>query len=436
MIIQLEYMKPYLDIEGMRRGFYTDKYFLNVQEILSTLTKEKNKDFTVGSIDSITSIGESIVEMQVFTRRPGRTIICGTNYALGCLKYCTGYWMDQDFIDTSGELEVWAVNEGDTTIFNGDPSQITPVLKIRGRYKDFAITETLILGYLSRASRIATNIYELLVAANGKPILFFPARYDLPEAQTVDGYAYKIAIDAYNRRHNKNVKPFISTDAQGRLISLKGGGTIPHAVIACFLGDTVATTLAFAHIIPSDVNRVALVDFDNDSVKTSKEVTREMFAQYLTHLKLGSKEARKFKLYGVRLDTSSALRDASVPDTGNPKVDNGVTPTLVRLVREGINSAWKEWGLPNDESLIAEHYCEDVKIIVSGGFNQNKIRWFEEEKVPVDVYAVGSAAFDNHGPTVTDFTADVVRVKVDGKWVNMAKVGRRPNENSDLTRIW
>jgi len=49
---------------------------------------------------------------------------------------------------------------------------------------------------------------------------------------------------------------------------------------------------------------------------------------------------------------------------------------------------------------------------------------------------VGSALFDNHGPTVTDFTADVVRVKVHGQWVDMAKVGRRPLDNPDMERVW
>ena len=57
-------------------------------------------------------------------------------------------------------------------------------------------------------------------------------------------------------------------------------------------------------------------------------------------------------------------------------------------------------------------------------------------KLPVDIYAVGSYLFNNNGTTVTDYTADVVRVKVHDKWVDMAKVGRAPCENPDLERVW
>jgi len=49
---------------------------------------------------------------------------------------------------------------------------------------------------------------------------------------------------------------------------------------------------------------------------------------------------------------------------------------------------------------------------------------------------VGSSLFDNHERTVTDFTADVVRVKVSGDWVDLAKVGRKAVDNPDLERVW
>ena len=64
------------------------------------------------------------------------------------------------------------------------------------------------------------------------------------------------------------------------------------------------------------------------------------------------------------------------------------------------------------------------------------MRKFEKLGVPVDIYAVGSALFDNHGPTVTDFTADVVRIKVHGEWIDLAKVGRKSIENLELERVW
>jgi nicotinate phosphoribosyltransferase len=60
----------------------------------------------------------------------------------------------------------------------------------------------------------------------------------------------------------------------------------------------------------------------------------------------------------------------------------------------------------------------------------------EKRGVPVVIYAVGSYLFNNNGTTVTDFTADVVRVKVHGEWVDMAKVGRRPLDNPNLEKVW
>ena len=147
-------------------------------------------------------------------------------------------------------------------------------------------------------------------------------------------------------------------------------------------------------------------------------------------------EAAKYVLYGVRLDTSGSVRDVSVEPLGDPALDLGVNPRLVFNVRQGLDAAWESWDLPAAWKDAAREYCRNVKIVVSGGFNPEKIRRFEKLGVPVDIYAVGSSLFNNNGATVTDFTADVVRVKVHGEWIDMAKVGRKPLENPDLERVW
>ena len=108
----------------------------------------------------------------------------------------------------------------------------------------------------------------------------------------------------------------------------------------------------------------------------------------------------------------------------------------VFLLRQALDNAAENWDLPAAWRERARQFCRAVKIVVSGGFTPEKIDRFERLKVPVDIYAVGSALFDNHGPTVTDFTADVVRGKIDGEWVNMAKVGRTALDNPDLERVW
>jgi nicotinate phosphoribosyltransferase len=78
-----------------------------------------------------------------------------------------------------------------------------------------------------------------------------------------------------------------------------------------------------------------------------------------------------------------------------------------------------------------------VRIVVTGGFSAAKIRQFEELGVPVDIYGVGSSLFSNSDEegTNNDFTADVVRAKVHGEWRDLAKIGRRPCDNTDLVRI-
>ena len=432
-----------LDIERMRKGWYSDKYFENINRMLTVLAAESYTyrggypNLPEGISPTDIAVGDIEVEMQWSTRRVGQTVIVGVDKALAMLKHCTGYFEGERFVDTSDRLEVWAVHDGCVVESDGNPLYIQPILKVRGRYRDFALLETPTLGIFTRSSRVATNVYETLVAARGKPVLFFPARFDLHEAQAADGYAYSIAVQRFNQDHFQDIGPFISTDAQGDWWGGAGGGTIAHAAIASFLGDTAEAMMAFARVLPVNVPRIALVDFNNDSVRDSLRTLDAMFTEYRKLMDAGQKEeAEKYKLYGVRLDTSGSLRDVSVPPLGEPSLDLGVTPRLVFNVRQALDSAWERWSLPKSWQEAAKEYCRKVKIVVSGGFQPEKIRKFEKLGVPVDIYAVGSYLFNNNGATVTDFTADVVRVKLRGEWVDMAKVGRRPRENPNLERVW
>ena len=83
--------------------------------------------------------------------------------------------------------------------------RVAPVMNVRGRYRDFAILETPTLGALTRGSRVATNVYEVLKAARGKHVLFFPARFDAHEVQAADGYAYQIAVQLFNQNYGKSL---------------------------------------------------------------------------------------------------------------------------------------------------------------------------------------------------------------------------------------
>ncbi len=187
----------------------------------------------------------------------------------------------------------------------------------------------------------------------------------------------------------------VSTDAQASWWGSEGIGTVPHALIAAYDGDTVLASRKFAEQSDPSIRLITLVDFDNDCVGTSLAVARE----------LGD------RLYGVRLDTSETLVDKSViPQMGTFK-PTGVNPQLVRNVRRALDAGG----------------YRQVKIVVSGGFTVEKIRDFEEHDIPVDAYGVGSSLFQGR----FDFTADVVMLE--GK--PCAKVGRAYRPNPRLERV-
>lgn len=418
-----------LDLDGIRRGVYADRYFENVRLLLTQLA---NQGYTYQSH----AIGDIEVEAQWFVRRQPSTLIGGVDAVLEIFRHCAGYIDNNgDFINKRDALEIEAVHDGVFAPYSGDPRQVAPIVRVRGAYRYFGLLETVTLGMLSRISRIATNTYDLLKASNGKPVLFFPARYDLYQTQAADGYGYHLGVQRYNTDYRTNIRSFISTDEQGAWWGGKGGGTVPHALIACFLGNTVESMLQFAANLPTSTPRIALVDFDNDVIGTSLAVAKAMFNAYLPLKQNDDASADRYKLNGVRLDTASSLRDRSIEPLGDPNLDMGVNPRLVWQLRQALDNAWRSWGVPDEWQAEAKGYCQQIQIVATGGFSTEKIALFEKLGVPVDVYGVGSSFLLNDSAHNTDFTTDIVRIKRDGEWVNMAKVGRQPNDNPDLMFI-
>jgi nicotinate phosphoribosyltransferase len=318
-----------LPVDKIRAGYYSDAYFNFARESLLADGRHPR------------------ALMQVFQKN--HAILGGMDEAIAILKLCSHDW---------GALEARA-------LFDGDP--IEPwetVLTIEGDYTLFAHLETVYLGVLARRTLVSTNVRRVVEAGAPKPFLFFPARHDHWLVQTGDGYAAHVA-GAIG----------VSTDAQSSWWGGRGIGTVPHALIASYGGDTVAAAKHFADWTPGEMNVVVLVDFENDSVRTSLEVARA----------LGP------KLWGVRLDTSELLVDRSLWDEMGVFDPGGVNERLVRKVRS---------------SLDAEGF-EAVRIVVSGGFTVDKIRAFERAGVPADVYGVGSSLLRGSN----DFTADIVRVE-------------------------
>ncbi len=336
-----------LPVQRMRSGYYSDAYFVYTKQLLEAEGHHPH------------------VLMQVFQKR--ESVLGGIDEAIAVLKLCSGHVEGEEWISGWDQLAVRALREGD---------RIAPretVLTIEGDYSLFAHLETVYLGVLARRSLVMRNVAEVVEAARGKSILYFPARHDHWLVQTGDGWSAHVA-GAIG----------VSTDAQASWWGGRGMGTVPHGLIAAYGGDTVKAATVYADRFHEETNVTVLVDWDNDSVKTALAVAQA----------LGP------KLWGVRLDTSETLVDRSLWDEMGAFRPTGVNPRLVEKVRGALDGAG--YG--------------DVKIVASGGFNAARIREFEAAGVPVDAYGVGSSLLRGDN----DFTADIVLVE--GR--PCAKVGR------------
>ena len=420
---------PGIATRALRSGYYSDAYFLNASRILAAAARTGERfvgrppaaHAGIRPVESFVP-GDAEVEMQFFARRAPRFVAAGIGPALGILRDGA-----RGGRGGAARLRVRAVREGTLA----RPQH--PVLVVRGRYRDFAHLETPLLGVLTRCSRVATNVYESLLASRGKPILFFPARFDLPHCQPLDGYAYRVALATYAAVTGIRVPAHVSTDAQGALWAERGSGTMPHAFILCFLGDTAEAVLAFCRHAPPSVMRVALVDTTNDCVGESVRTARRLLEEHLRLLRAGrSAEAARYVLHAVRVDTAQDLRDKSVPASPDPRLERGVTPVLAKLVRGALDQASQGMGLSGRWRTAADRYVRGVRIVATGGFDPGKIRLFEKRRAPVDVYGVGSFLLRG---AANDYTADVVRVRVGGRFVTMAKTGRRPRRSHELRPV-
>lgn len=228
---------------------------------------------------------------------------------------------------------------------------------------------------MARQSSIATNARKIVEAAKGKNVVFMGDRADHYVNQERDGYAAYVG----------GIKTQV-TDEQIKLHDGVAVGTMPHALIQAFGGDLNAALRAYKKSFPNE-KLTALVDFNNDvlseTIKALKEFGKDLGA--------------------IRVDTSEGMSDAMFLNDE----EYGVTSNMIKTLRKNL------------DALGGSH----VKIIVSSGFNAKKIKEFEENSTPVDIFGVGGSILEiNLG-----FTADAVRVN--GK--EIAKAGRGFSEMKD-----
>jgi nicotinate phosphoribosyltransferase len=348
-----------LPVERIRSGYYSDAYFNHTKTLLE-------QDGRLVS-----------VRMQAFQKND--SLLGGIDEAIAVLRVGTGERAaDGSWKDGWERLDVRALYEGDPV------APYEPLLTIDGPYHLFAHLETVYLGCMARRTLVMRNVAEVVLAANGKPIFYFPARHDHWLVQTGDGWAAHVA-GAIG----------VSTDAQASWWGGRGIGTVPHGLIAAYDGDTVVASRKFAERFAGEMTITVLVDFTNDSLTTAVAVA----------------DALGDDLWGVRLDTSETLVDRGLWDEIGGFRPTGVNPLLVEKVRAALDAAGHQ----------------RVKIVASGGFDAERIRRFEAEAVPVDAYGVGSSLIRGSN----DFTADVVMV--DGH--PRAKAGRGVVRSDRLERV-
>ncbi|SDJ66442.1 nicotinate phosphoribosyltransferase [Salimicrobium halophilum] len=320
-----------------------------------------------------THVKNNTVTMQFFQK--GNAVLCGTDEAIALIH---------TFADNPENLEIHSLKDGDRI------SPYEAVLTVTGPYQDFGYLEGIVDGILARRTSVATNVYNVVKAARSsgkqKPIIFMGDRDDHYTQQAGDGYAAFIGGSTAQATHAMN-------EWWGKA----GMGTMPHALIQMFEGDVVAATKAYQEEFPED-ELTALVDYNNDVITDSLKVARAFGED----------------LKGVRLDTSRTLvdkyflRNEHLMGTFDPR---GVNSELVFALRRALDK---------------EGY-KHVKIVVSGGFTEDRIRDFEDRKVPVDMYGVGGSLLKID----IGFTGD--NVILNGK--QEAKQGRKYYPNPRLEKV-
>jgi nicotinate phosphoribosyltransferase len=237
-------------------------------------------------------------------------------------------------------IRVRAMREG--TVFY----PFEPVMEIEGRYQDFCVFETALLGLICQASGIATKAARFKKRAGKRAVISFGARRMHPIlAPMIERNAYIGGCDG------------VSVIKSGEMIGEDPMGTMPHALILC-MGSTTEAIKAYDEVLEPRFKRVALIDTFLDEKFECLNVAQTMGK----------------KLFAVRFDTPSSRR-------GN----------FFRILEE---SRWE---------LDLRGY-NSVRFYVSGGVREEDVPVLNPL---VDGYGIGTSI--SNAPVV-DYSMDIVEV--------------------------
>lgn len=256
-------------------------------------------------------------------------------------------------------IKVRAMQEG--TVFY----PYEPVMEIEGKYQDFCVYETAILGLICQASGIATKTARIKKLAGERPVISFGARRMHPIlAPMIERNAYIGGCDG------------VAVVKSGEIIGKDPMGTMPHALIIC-MGSTVDAIKAYDEVLEPKFKRVALIDTFLDEKFECLNVA----------------EAMGKRLFAVRFDTPSSRR-------GN----------FYRILEE---CRWE---------LNLRGY-KHIQFYVSGGIKEEDITVLNPV---VDGYGIGTSI--SNAPVV-DYAMDIMEVEGKplskrGKWSGSKRVLR------------
>jgi nicotinate phosphoribosyltransferase len=291
--------------------------------------------------DALASAGiNPIVTMEVYTR--GNPF--SSNWAVVCGIYEVAKLLE------GLPIEVDAMEEGEVFLVDPRNAIYEPIMRITGRYRDFAKYENPLLGFLCQSSGICTKASRVSLLAEGKLNISFGTRRAHPAlAAMIERSSLIGGLDS------------VSNVLGAKLLKRKAAGTMPHAFILC-VGDEVKAWQIFDKALPKDVPRIALVDTLSD----------EKFGSIKAFQALGD------HLAGVRLDTPSSRR--------------GDMKRIAQEIRWELNLRGGK----------------NVKIIVSGGLDEQSIVDLRDY---VDGFGIGTNV--STAPVI-DFGGKIVEVEDDG----------------------
>jgi nicotinate phosphoribosyltransferase len=178
------------------------------------------------------------------------------------------------------KIKVRAMREG--TVFH----PYEPVMEIEGRYQDFIVFETAILGFICQASGISTQAARMKKLAGDRLVLSFGARRMHPIlAPMIERNAYVGGCDG------------VAVVKSGEVIGEDPMGTMPHSLVLC-MGSTVEALKAYDEVLDPKLKRVALIDTFQDEKFEVLNVARAL-GERLSAVRFDTPTSRRGDFYRI-----------------------------------------------------------------------------------------------------------------------------------------